>query len=185
MKDKIEQELREVLDLERSPLLGCPRRNAWVPEPAWRDSRGNALLQLVGKKSRVFLDEGPHEFFSKGNFLLAFRGGDWQHYWNQGLIDEWAVIRSAWPQLSNTVIILHERHGELDVRLLPIEEGYDWHERLTYLRERASGDPPGRISKAGARAFRVCVHCPVKRECDATDKLHHDDKDWHPRYPLP
>jgi hypothetical protein len=185
----LEELLQDKLSLSSSGLVGCARRNAWAPDEAggWRHVRGNALLAHLGDKYTAYV--GPdgmttEEFFARNErWLLQFRGGPWSMWWVEDFYDLWSIaaVGSA-LSLSPTIVVLNENKGDLDIKYVTVPDTLDPEERVDRLLAAATADPPERISKADARALRVCSHCPVRTRCNTLDKLHHEDLDWSPTY---
>lgn len=105
----------------------------------------------------------------------------------EDLFDTWALHATYGdlPDLSPLILVLHEDHGQLDVKEVPVPESMNPQHRAEKIIAEATSDPPKRIPKSGARAYRICPHCPVKQRCDAQDQLRGDTDDWAPTYPQP
>lgn len=185
---KVEEMLRERLELADPGLIGCRRRNAWQSDDVpWRHVRGNALLACIGERHTTQTGVGDLDcFLLSDRWLLQFRGGQWNTYWLEDFFDLWSLVHAGGLRdISRSIIVLHENHGELDVKRVDVPEHLDSDARARTILQEYNADPPGRIPKSGPRAQRVCRYCPVKQRCDITDKKRGEDTDWSPNYPIP
>ena len=183
----IRRELVSRLTLDGQHLIGCRRRGAWSPgEPPWSFLSGNAVLRTIGQRRTAMTPAGPFDYIEHSNYLLLFRGGDFQSYWLEDAFDAYALVREYSPhKIEPTIMLLQEHRGQMDVHAIDVPDSLDYTERAEEIVEEAQAEPPGRISKATHRALRTCRYCPVKQRCDATDKLRGEDNDWSTNYPIP
>ncbi len=91
-------------------------------------------------------------------------------------------MRSQVTHLSPRVLVMHENKGIMVMRSVEFDKDFDQQVVTDILQ---SHQDQARISKATTRALKVCRWCPHKQRCDALDKLHGEDTDWHPDYPTP
>lgn len=183
-----ERILRDRLETRDADLLGCVRRNLWSDEEhPWRLVRGNALPALLGDRHTITTPTGPLDFFLlQDRWLLQFRGGQWNDYWKKDFFLLWSLITTySTYDLSPTVLVLWENKGVLNPLHVEVPPNLEPETLAAEAVERYNSDPPGRISKSGPQAMRICKHCPVKRQCDAVDKQEGDDGDWSEDYPFP
>lgn len=193
--DTLEKELYNEVYLAEPGLVGCRRRGRWSADErlSWRYLRGNALLSTVGAKEMVTTPLGPLEYYvhyeDGKTYLLQFRGGPWNLDWVQDFYDLWSIIESAdtieHTALSHTILVVNENQGEVSVKEVEVPKTWLPSVRYEKMLSEAASDPPGRISKSGSRAARVCPRCPHKQRCDAEDILQGDTNDWAPSYPKP
>jgi len=185
--DKILEHLTNALACQDPGMVGCQRRQEWIPgDPPWRWIRGNALLGVVGRKDLIYTPAGPMELYFYSNFLLQYRAGPWNTHWVEDFYDTWSLVKADELEpddLANTILVFHEDKGLLDIKQVPAPP--DWRQRVDRMKEDYKKEPRGRISKATSHAIKVCRFCPVKYACDAHDKLRGEDKDWSPSYPQP
>lgn len=187
---ELKRRLESELVLEDPGLVGCRRRSVWTEESrSWRWVRSNALLALLGDKYCACTPAGDFEFFALSHtWLLQFRGGQWNDYWYEDFFDTWAIAHEfseLSESLSHTIIVLQENKGELTIHNIPVPEELNPIHRTQHILEQFNADPPGRIPKSGSRAAHICRYCPVKLQCDSTDKLRGETHDWTPSYPQP
>lgn len=179
--------LRTHLTLADPGLVGCVRRNKWSGQGTtpWRWLRGNALLATLGEKRVCYVDVKPHimEVYLFHDWLLLFRGGQWNMDWTEDFFDTWAIARATHPDISRTIMVLHENKGDLSIKQVSVPESFDHEARLEAL--YVAYDTEARIAKNTPRALRTCKYCPHKQRCDALDKLHNQTSDWHESYPYP
>ena len=148
------------------------------------------MLATVGDKKSMQTPVGELEFFMMEDFeVLQYRGGPWNLDWVEDMYDLWSLVWLYWDVdengISPTIIILHENHGELDIKEVAVPENLNPETRADFIIKGYNADPPVRIPKSGPRALRICPHCPHKIRCDAEDKLRGQDQDWSPNYPTP
>jgi len=183
----LKRSIHEALVLLDPGLVGCQRRQHWLSGdgPPWRWVRGNALLELFALRTTFYTFCGPLEVYTYHNWLCVYRAGPWNTYWVEDFYDLWSLCKAdiASADLSDTILVLHEDKGNLDIKYVPAPTNGE--ERVARMEADYSTDPRGRISKATAHALKVCRFCPVKTRCDAHDKLKGEDHDWSPHYPIP
>lgn len=185
----IKDTLIDRLILEDPGLIGCQRRNAWTREAGqlnvWSTVRGNALLALLGERVTIDTPAGFLGYWSYNGYILQFRGGPAQPHWMDDISLLWAVIAAYSPTRPKAqVILLNENQGDLSVEYLTIPK--DVQDRQDTLGrvvvEGFMADPPSRIAKNTARAFRVCTGCPFRTRCNAQDLLDNATHDWSESY---
>lgn len=189
MQSLVDQ-IKEKLYTESAGLVGCRRRNAYDVEagstPTWALVRGNALLALVGTKHGIHTPVGYHEFFMlKDHWLLFFRAGQWRDYWMDDFKDLWALVAAYDPSLdlSSSVVVLVEDQSQLTARAIEVKSLIpDPKRRAGAVISGALADPPDRITKADARAHKVCRFCPHRAKCNAQDILDNATNDWSESY---
>lgn len=183
----IQKHLTKELSCEDPGLVGCQRRQEWIPgDPPWRWIRGNALLGVVGRKDLIFTPAGKMQAYFYADSLIVYRAGPWNTHWVEDFYDTWSLVRADEldpDDLSRTILVFHEDKGLLDIKKVPAP--LDWRERVDRMVSDHKKEPRGRISKATSHAIKVCRFCPVKYACDAHDKLRGEDTDWSPSYPQP
>jgi hypothetical protein len=106
--------LRERLETNSSPLIGCVRRNVWTlgDEKPWKMIRGNAILHAYGEKASVRVLGEKITYYQEHNFLLQFRAGEFKDHWIQEINELATLIRWAGGDLADTSILLQENRGE-------------------------------------------------------------------------
>ena len=181
-------DLKKKLTLKDPGFFGCQRRNRYAREEGEvRVHSSTALLELLATRESLTTPAGELEYFIYlDNWLVTFRGGQWNSKWIPGVLDLWALVRtySDRPEVAWEVVVVSEYQGDLEVHKVdvPREWGKRAQARAEALVSGLMADPPARIPKNTKMAHRVCRYCSYRVACNAQDALLNDTSDWSESY---
>lgn len=179
--------LKTILKSNTNMLVGCTRRHVWMEgrDIPWYMLKGNAYLRVIATPQRVSTPVGPIGVWWCDSTVVDFRGGPLRDWWYQDIHETWALTQEySGLGLRPYAYILQENRGELHVHTVQMDtrEPVD----IGKVIRRGERAPFGRLAKNTQRAYHVCKSCPVKRECDTTDKVTEGGTDdWGVNYPVP
>ena len=188
--------LKEYAFVHNPVEIGCTRQNVWLGnERSWSWLKGDLVLRSHPSVVMVPVDsvlpgaEVPTFESTDGIFALLWRAGPWKEWWVQDARETWAMVDKAilapaplgslivWENNRMLTGVVFEFASEEDPGLI-LEE---IETRLGGWRKKMSTSPPPRIRKDSIRSA-ICYNCPVRRRCDAYDKLAGQQSDWSEEY---
>lgn len=161
---------------------GCARQKLWYTKATWRNYRADALLQLVGSQVAVVAPHADYVSYLLENYLLTFRGGNRQPWWDEDATLECAFLTHFTSYRPFGIVVLQELDSNLSQYYLDAPS-VDVSERLVRDALQRWKDE-GRLAKNSPRALATCPRCPVKRQCDLRDRELGETADWPSNYKL-